>query len=457
MHNIGQLFSRMQVYFQNGNTQSYAFRKKQLLKLKNGIKKKEADIIQALFKDLHKPSLETYTNEIGFVYEEINYTLNHLKSWMEPESVSTPFIAQPSSSKIYKNPLGITLIIAPWNYPFQLMLSPLVGSIAGGNCTVLKPSEETPYTSEIIMQLIQEIFDEAYISVVTGEGATVVPHLMEFPFDHVFFTGSVSVGKKIMAMAAQNLTPVTLELGGKSPCIIDETANLTIAANRITWGKFINAGQTCVAPDYILVHKSVKEKLCTLIQKTALQFYGDNPQESPDYPRMVNHKRFDAVAKYLNYGNLIFGGEKDRENLYIAPTLVDGISLKDEIMQEEIFGPVLPVIEYENFADLPAMVNQFAYPLALYIFTNSKKNEKFIIENIRFGSGCVNDTLMHLSNPAIPFGGVGTSGMGRYHGKFSFDTFTHSKGMLKTTTWLDLPFRYPPYGKKEKIVKMIMR
>ncbi len=447
----------MNAFFLEGNTRTYDFRKKQLIKLKNAIKKREQEIIQALFLDLHKSSMETYTTEIGFVYEEINNTLKNLKEWMQPETVSTPLIAQPSSSKIYKDPLGITLIIAPWNYPFQLTLSPLVGSIAGGNCSFLKPSEETQHTSDVIVQIISETFDENFIKVITGEGATVVPQLMKLPFDHVFFTGSVAVGKRIMAMAAEHLTPVTLELGGKSPCIIDETASLSIAAKRIAWGKFINAGQTCVAPDYILIHTSVKEKFCRLLKEAVQQFYGEDPKKSADYTRMVNLKRFDAVAKYLEKGNIIFGGKKERDTLYIAPTLIDGIGHEDEIMQEEIFGPVLPVITYDNLSDVPSVVNRYAYPLALYIFTDNRKNEKFIIENIRFGSGCVNDTLMHLSNPAIPFGGVGTSGFGSYHGKFSFDNFTHAKGMLKTTTWIDVPFRYPPFGKKEKIVRMFMR
>ncbi len=452
-----QIFNSLNTYYHNGNTKSYSFRKKQLLELKKAIKRKEADIVQALSKDLHKSAMETYTTEIGFVYEEINYTLQHLKEWMQPETVSTPMIAQPSSSKIYKDPLGITLIIAPWNYPLQLILAPLVGSIAGGNCTILKPSEETPHICKVIEELINETFDKKYITVINGEGATVVPQLMEFPFNHVFFTGSVAVGKKIMAMAAKHLTPVTLELGGKSPCIVDETANLKIAAKRIVWGKFINAGQTCVAPDYILVHHTVKNKLCDLIKEAVLKFYGDDPKKSSDYPRIINAKRFNTVSDFFKNGKIIFGGETDLSELYISPTLLDNITWEDEIMQQEIFGPVLPVLTYQNITDVPSLVNKNAYPLALYIFTGSKKNEKFIIENIRFGSGCVNDTLMHLSNPSIPFGGIGTSGSGNYHGKFSFDTFTHTKGMLKTSTWLDIPFRYPPYGKKEKLVRMFMK
>lgn len=457
MNNETTLFSKMKLFFETGATRTYAFRKKQLIRLKNEIQKREADFKKALYLDLHKPSMESYTTEIGFVYEEINYTLKHLKDWMQPETVSTPLIAQPSSSKIYKDPLGVTLIITPWNYPFQLTLSPLVGSIAGGNCTCLKPSEETPHTSELITKLIQETFEENYISVVNGEGATVVPALMEFPFDHVFFTGSIAVGKNIMSMAAKHLSSVTLELGGKSPCIVDETANIKIAAKRIVWGKFINAGQTCVAPDYILVHLSVKEKLCSEFQKAVAKFYGDDPKKSADYARMINQKRFDTVAGFLKKGNILFGGQTDRNELYIAPTLMDEIHYEDAVMQEEIFGPVLPVMTYNNLQDIPGIVNRYAYPLALYLFSRSKKNEKFILDHIRFGSGCINDTLIHLSNPAIPFGGIGTSGFGSYHGKYSFDTFTHAKGILKTATWINVPFRYPPFGNKEKMVKMLMK
>jgi aldehyde dehydrogenase (NAD+) len=453
-----QWYEQQRQFFESGKTRSYAFRKGQLNRLKKCIQANEEAITEALRQDLHKAPLESYTTEIGFVYEEINYTLKHLKEWMRPVKVATPLIAQPASSRIYRDPLGLTLIIAPWNYPFQLLLSPLVGAIAGGNCAVLKPSEETPQTARVIEQIIAQAFPPEYIRVVQGIGSEVVPALMEnIPFDHVFFTGSVPVGKLIMAAAARQLTPVTLELGGKSPCIVDATANLPVAARRIAWGKFLNAGQTCVAPDYLLVHASVKDRLVALIAETLREFYGEDPALSPDYPRMVNAKRFDAVAKLLGSGNTLLGGQTNPGEKYIAPTLVDGVTFDDPVMQEEIFGPLLPVLTYGRLEEVPQLVGRQPYPLALYLFTDDSQAEKYILENVRFGGGCVNDTVIHLSNPAIPFGGVGTSGFGSYHGKFSFDTFTHQKGVLKTMTRLDIPLRYPPYGKKEKYVKLVMK
>lgn len=452
------LFEKQKQFFESQQTRSYAFRKQQLQQLKKGIKALEADICEALQRDLRKAPTETYLTEIGFVYEEIKYVLKYLKAWMQPRSVATALVALPSQSKIYHDPLGLTLIIAPWNYPFQLLLAPLVGAIAGGNCAVLKPSEETPHTAAVIGQLIREVFAPEYVAVVQGPGAVVVPELMaHFAFDHVFFTGSVPVGKLIMAAAAKHLTPVTLELGGKSPCIVDQTANLEVAARRIAWGKFLNAGQTCVAPDYLIVHRSIKEQLCRLLQQSVEAFYGPDPARSPDYPRMVNQKRFEAVARFLQDGSIIFGGQTDAADRYIAPTVLDNIGPNDAVMQEEVFGPVLPVLSFEQLQEVPAIVGRHPYPLALYVFSSQKQNQRFILENIRFGAGCINDTVIHLSNPAIPFGGIGTSGLGCYHGKFSFDTFTHAKGILSTTTLVDMPFRYPPYQKKDKLIRLFMR
>lgn len=453
-----KIYEQQKQFFESGQTRTYKFRKRQLRLLKEATKAYEQQISQALEEDLHKAPMESYISEIGFVYEEINYSLKHLKEWMKPQKVSTPLVAQPAQSRIYREPLGLTLIIAPWNYPFQLLISPLVGAIAGGNCAILKPSEETPRMAAVIEQMITEFFPPEYISVVQGNGAEVVPELMDqFRFDHVFFTGSIPVGKTIMAAAAKHLTPVTLELGGKSPCIIDETADLKVAASRISWGKFLNAGQTCVAPDYLLVHQSIKVRLIKLIKETLLEFYGKDPKQSPDYPRMINEKRFNAVARLLDSGNILCGGQTDKKDLYIAPTLLDGVSLDDPAMQEEIFGPVLPILSFQDLKEVPGIVAQNAYPLALYLFTSNSKNEKYILETIRFGGGCINDTVIHLSNPSIPFGGVGSSGFGNYHGKYSFDTFTHAKGILKTSTFLDIPLRYPPYQKKEKYVKMAMK
>jgi len=452
-----KLYEQQRQFFESGQTRSYAFRKQQLLRLKKAVRTHEALITEALYQDLRKSPTESYTTEIGFVYEEINYTLKHLKDWMKPQRVSTPLIAQPALSKIYRDPLGLTFIIAPWNYPFQLMISPLVGAIAGGNCAILKPSEETTHTALAIEKIIQDAFLPEYIAVVQGVGSVVVPALMgNHAFDHVFFTGSVPVGKIIMAAAAKHLTPVTLELGGKSPCVVDETANLNVAARRIAWGKFLNAGQTCVAPDYLIINQAVKEKFVDLMAAVVKDFYGEDPAQSPDYPRMLNQKRYEAVAKYLNNGRILLGGQTNEQDKYIAPTLLDNITPDAPIMQEEIFGPVLPILTYEHLEEVPQIIARQPYPLALYLFTSSRANEKYIMQKVRFGGGCVNDTVLHLANPAIPFGGVGTSGLGNYHGKYSFDTFTHSKGVLKATTKLDIPLRYPPYQKKAKYVKWFM-
>ena len=377
---------------------------------------------------------------------------------MKPRKVSSPLITQPSASRIIREPLGLTLIIAPWNYPFQLLLSPLVGAISGGNCAILKPSEETVHTAAILEKIISGAFLPEYVAVVQGKGADVVPALLDnFKFDHVFFTGSVRVGKMIMASAARHLSPVTLELGGKSPCIVDETANIPVAARKITWGKFLNAGQTCVAPDYLLVHESVKEDLLAEIILAIRKFYGEDPSLSPDYSRMINSNRFEAVARFLNEGRIRTGGQSKVTENYIAPTLIDNVSMEDGVMQEEIFGPVLPVLSFKSIREVPRIIAAHPYPLSLYLFSGSKEHEKFILNNVRFGGGCVNDVLMHLGNPSIPFGGVGTSGFGSYHGKFSFDTFTHAKGILKSSSALELSFRYPPYKNKLKWIKKFIK
>lgn len=451
-----QLYQAQQVYFDSGATLSYTFRKAQLKRLRKGIRKFEDKIMAALHADLHKHPMEAYGSEIGFLYEEINYILNGLKHWMAPEAVTSPFVTYPSSSRVHKQPLGLTLIIGPWNYPFMLLISPLLGAIAGGNCAVIKPSELAPHTAAVTAALIKDTFDPAYITVAEGDGMEVIPLLMSFRFDHVFFTGSIPVGKRIMELAAAHLTPVTLELGGKSPCIVDEKVNITVAAKRIIWGKFWNAGQTCVAPDYLLVHHKVKEALVAAMKAAIVEFFGANPAASADYARIINAKRFDAIAAYLEQGHVLHGGQTDRDQLYIAPTLIDDVDWTDPLMQEEIFGPVLPVLTYTSLPQAVQAIKQLPYPLALYIFTKNRKTEKLLIDHVRFGGGCVNNTLVHLTNPELPFGGAGYSGMGRYHGKYSFDTFTHQKGVLKTGTWLDVPLKYPPFGNKLKTMKVFM-
>ncbi|CAL1521401.1 aldehyde dehydrogenase [Chitinophaga sp. MM2321] len=454
---VSQLYKAQQGYFESGVTLPYAFRKAQLKRLRKGIEKFESRIMEALHQDLHKHAMEAYASEIGFLYEEIDYMLANLKQWMEPEIVTSPFVTYPSSSRVYREPLGLTLIISPWNYPFMLLISPLAGAMAGGNCAILKPSELAPHTAAVTAAMIKETFDPAYITVVEGDGSEAIPALMQFRFDHVFFTGSIAVGKKIMEMAVPHLTPVTLELGGKSPCVVDEKVNITVAAKRIIWGKFWNAGQTCVAPDYLLVHHKVKDALVAALKETIVSFFGEDPAASKDYARMINTRRFDTVSAYLDEGQILHGGQTDRDNLYIAPTLLDDVEWSDPVMQEEIFGPVLPILTFTELPQAIQAIRQHPYPLALYVFTKSKKTEKMLIEQVRFGGGCINNALVHLTNPELPFGGAGYSGMGQYHGRYSFDTFTHQKGMLKTGTWLDVPVKYPPFKNKLKMLKLIMK
>ncbi len=453
-----QLLSAQRQYFESGDTRPYPFRRRQLERLKLALKSFEQRFSDALRADLHKSRMEAYATEIGFVYAEIDFAIAHLRDWMQRQRVDTPLVALPSSSYIIRDPLGLVLIIAPWNYPLHLLLAPLVGAIAGGNCAVLKPSEETPHTASVVEAMIAEFFPEQYIAVVQGEGRELLPRLMQAGrFDHIFFTGSVPAGRAVMSAAAQQLIPVTLELGGKSPCIVDSSARLDKAAQRIAWGKFINAGQTCVAPDYLLVHHSVKVELVGLLIAQISKLYGEDASRSPDYPRMINRKRFDAVARLMDRGRVLCGGATDAEHLYIAPTLIDGVGPDDPVMQEEIFGPVLPVLGFERIEEVPEIIKRNPSPLSLYLFSRDRRATDFVLNSVRFGGGCVNDTLMHLSNPAIPFGGVGSSGMGAYHGRHSFETFTHAKGILHTPAGYDNPFRFPPYTRlKERLIRMVM-
>jgi len=454
-----QVFNEKREYFDNGNTLSYNFRKKQLKLLKETIKTNEKNILDALYADFKKPKFEAFTGEVGFVYEEINFALKYLKKWMKPTKVSTPIVLEMSKSKIIKEPLGVVLIISPWNYPFQLLLSPLVGAIAAGNCAVLKPSNETPAVSKIIEKIISSCFNSNYISVVQGSGHTVGNYLMNnFVWNHIFFTGSQQVGKMVAKIAANNLTPVTLELGGKSPAIVDKSVNLEKAAKRIVFGKFFNAGQTCICPDYIIVHESVKEPLIKLLKKYILEFYGTSPLESNSLAHIVNSKRFNVLIDYLKDGKIISGGNFDSKSRKIEPTLIDNVDFSMKIMQEEIFGPILPIVEWETEPELIHTIRKNRYPLACYIFTNNKAFEKNIIKYIEFGGGSVNNTLVHLINPKLPFGGVGNSGQGNYHGQYSFDVFTHKKSILKSRTSIDLPLRYPPYtDRKLKQVKLFFK
>lgn len=442
---IEQVLYSQQQFFKTGVTRSFAFRKAQLQVLKAAIKRHENDLLEALRKDLGKTAFEAFGTEIGVIYGEINFALKHLRQWMQPKRKGSPLIIFPSSSVIYPQPLGMVLVISPWNYPVLMLLSPLISSIAAGNTTVLKPSELATETEIVLNTLVNETFEPEYIATVNGDGPMVSSLIANHHFDHVFFTGSTAVGSKVMQAAARQLSPVTLELGGKSPCIVAADASLDFAAKKIAWGKWINAGQTCVAPDYLLVHESVKEKLLGKLVAVTGKMFGSNPQESADYPRIINEKRWDIIAAYLQEGNIVYGGQADRADRYIAPTILDGVDANSVLMKEEIFGPVLPVLTYTTPQEALEIIEANPYPLACYIFTHDKKTEDFYTENIRFGGGCINNTLVHLGNPSLPFGGVGYSGMGAYHGKRGFDTFTHYKSMIKTPAWFDVPLWYPPY------------
>ena len=446
-------------YFNSGATRSLEFRLKQLKLLKESIKKYEKDLLEALYKDLRKSKFEAFTSEIGFIYHEIDYALKNVETWMESQSVGTPIVIQPAMSRIYYEPKGVILILGPFNYPFMLLFSPLVSAIAAGNTAILKPSENTPFTEIVISKIIENTFEEKYICVVAGQGELVVPELINnFEFDHIFFTGSQRVGKEIMRMAAHHLTPVTLELGGKSPAIVHTSANLSQAAKKIIWGKAYNAGQTCVSPDYAIVHELVFDKFIEHLKKQIKKLYGDDPQKSKDYGRIVNTKRFDALTTFFDEGKIVSGGRSDRADLYIEPTIMVDINMEGKIMSEEIFGPILPVLTYQSEEDLLRILRKNPNPLACYVFTSEVKFEDYVIENFTFGGGAVNNTLAHLGNPELPFGGRGKSGLGACHGKFGFDIFSHSKSILKSPSTLDPSILYPPYNElKMKIARWFLK
>lgn len=424
--------------------------------LKAAIKHHEKDILQALAHDLHKSEQEAYTTEIGMVYEEINHTVKHLHKWAKPSRAKTPLTHIGSKSMIIKEPYGSVLIIAPWNYPFQLALSPLVGAISAGNAVTLKPSELTPHVSNVIGTIVESVFQEDLAAVVEG-GVDVSTELLKLPFDYIFFTGSVAVGKVVMEAAAKHLTPVTLELGGKSPCIVMPDADIKLAAKRITFGKFTNAGQTCIAPDYLLVHESIKEDLLREMTTCIRDFYGDQPETNPHFGKNVSQRHFDRLSKFLSNGTMVTGGQRNEQELKIAPTILDHITWEDPVMQEEIFGPILPVITFDSLQEAADMIKARPKPLALYLFTTNKETEAYILDNLSFGGGCINDTLMHVATPYLPFGGVGESGIGRYHGKESFFTFTHEKSVLRQTNRFDFSFRYPNAKNGLDIVRKFLK
>lgn len=448
----------MRSYFNGGATKPYAFRIQQLKALKAAIVKHEEDLYAALYADLKKSKEESWVTELGMVISELNAILKGLKQWMQPESAGTNFLNLPSSSYVLKEPLGVVLIIGPWNYPFQLLINPLLGAIAAGNCVVLKPSEFSPATTAVMKKLIEETFLPEYILYAEGDGATVIPEMMNnFSFDHIFYTGSTAVGKIIYKMAAEKLTPVTLELGGKSPCIVESDANINVAARRIAITKFSNCGQMCVAPDYVLVHEAVKEKFVEELKKATVKFYDEKPQESYSYGKIINEKQFNRLTGYLNNGTVVHGGHVDKEKLFIEPTVLTDVSMDMPVMKDEIFGPILPVISFASAVEAKEIIEQHPNPLAFYLYTSSKQKENYWMNEIPFGGGCVNNSSWHLTNHHLPFGGRGFSGTGNYHGKYSFETFSHHKAIMKTPTWFDPDIKYPPFKGKLKLFKWVIR
>lgn len=456
MDHIGNLMENQRTFFQSGETLDYSYRLEQLKSLKNMLKKYEHEIYQALKQDLNKSANETLTTELGFLYTEIDVAVKQLKNWMEPEKADAPITHKGTKNYIYKEPYGVSLVIAPWNYPLQLAIAPAIGAIAAGNTVILKPSEFTQATSELLAEMIGDTFNNACFSVVEG-AKEVSQQLLEQQFDYIFFTGSSAVGKIVMQQASKHLTPVTLELGGKSPAIVDKDANIDLAAKRIAWGKFTNAGQTCVAPDYLYIHEKVKPKFVKSMKKYMKKFYSKSPLENKDYNRIVHDNHFNRLKNFLFDGEVIYGGNTNEDKLSIEPTIIDNITWDDPIMQEEIFGPLLPIMTFKDLDGVISKLKNLDKPLALYLFSEDEKAQKNVIENVSFGGGCINDTLYHLANPYLPFGGVGSSGMGAYHGKYSFDTFSHSKSIMKQTTKFDIPLRYPGSKVANALVKKIMR
>ena len=457
MPHLSQLTS-MRNFFNTGVTKPFPFRKQQLEVLRNIVIAHEQEIYAALYADLKKSPEECWITENGFVLAEINNAIKNLNGWMKPQKVSTNLINLPSKSYIYSEPLGVGLIISPWNYPFQLLMAPLVGAIAAGNCVVLKSSEFAPATAALLNKIIGAGFDKNYVSITSEDGASIIPSMMNnFVFDHVFYTGSTQVGKMIYEMAAKNLVPVTLELGGKSPCVVEEDVNVQVAARRIAMTKFSNAGQMCVAPDYLLVHTKVKEAFVKALKKAVDEFYGPDALLNDGFGRIINEKQFDRLQQYLQQGKLLHGGTTDRSTLFIAPSILDEPPLDSTVMNEEIFGPILPVISFTTQAEALGIIERHKNPLAFYVFTNDKNKEAQWLESVSFGGGCVNNAALHLTNHLLPFGGRGHSGSGSYHGRFSFNTFSHKKSVMKTPVWFDPAAKYPPLKGKLKFLKWVIK
>lgn len=454
---LEQLYRSQKEFFRSGATRDISFRIEALNRLRDAVKACEQEILEAVHKDLHKDAIDAYATEISGFYNELKYAVNNIHTWAKTESVETPLYMLPSRSFIRKEPYGVTLIISPWNYPFQLLVMPLVGAVAAGNTAILKPSEISAHTSAVLEKIINDTFPRQYLHVVQG-AAEETQALLELPVDYIFFTGSVPVGRIVMAAAARNLTPLTLELGGKSPAIVHEDADLVTAAHRISWGKFLNAGQTCIAPDYVLVHSSRKDVFVEELKKTILDFYGRDASTHKRYCRIINDRHFQRLIGLLDQGKLVYGGANRREDRYIEPTLLSPVDWDDPVMQDEIFGPILPILAYAELDDIIRRIGDRPKPLALYLFSENEAVERRITEEIAFGGGAVNNTIMHIVSHHLPFGGVGSSGMGRYHGRYSFETFSHFKSILKSSSIADpVGFAEPNKGLVMNILGKIMR
>ncbi|MFA7129370.1 MAG: aldehyde dehydrogenase [Sphaerochaeta sp.] len=456
MNEIQLCLSEMRTFFLSGTTQDVTWRKKQLITLRQSISQYETTILKALYADLGKSDFEGFATELGIVYAEIDHHLKHLDSWTKKHRVRSTILTFPSSAFTIAQPLGIVLIMSPWNYPFQLTLAPLVAAIAAGNCVILKPSRYSEHTSQVIEEMLAKAFLSNYIATFQG-GSAMNTELLSHRFDHIFFTGSPNVGKIVMESAAKHLTPVTLELGGKSPVIIDAGINVKLAAKRIAWGKFINAGQTCVAPDYVLVKRELLETFVEELKKSIQVMYGTNPLNNSDYPKIINQKHFDRLLELLTCGTLAYGGQLDPKALKIAPTIITEPNMDSNLMTDEIFGPILPIIPYDNFEQTIEFIQNREHPLALYLFSDNKTHQDLVVNNLIYGGGCINDTIVHLVNVHMAFGGVGSSGMGSYHAKAGFNTFSHTKSILKKGNWLDVPLRYPPFKGKFSLLKRLMK
>jgi aldehyde dehydrogenase (NAD+) len=449
--NLHETVTSQHTFFLTGKTKEISFRIEQLKKLRDGIKKNEELLFSALEKDLGKSRFESYTTEIGFTYSEIKHMIRKLKSWSRPRKVKRGLINLDAGSEIHYEPYGVALIMAPWNYPFQLVMAPLASVLAAGNCALIKPADYSKNTSEVIKKIIGEVFDPSYVCAVLGD-RTVNQAVLDERFDIICFTGSPSLGRIVMEKAARNLTPVVLELGGKSPCIVDEDASIELAARRLVFGKFVNAGQTCIAPDYLMVHEKVKVKFLEQVRMQLKKLYGEDPHTSPDFGRIINARQYERLKTIIDSGTVIEGGQHDDADRYIAPTILDNVKADDLVMKDEIFGPILPVMTFSDVRETVSFISSREKPLALYYFTESRAKQNMMLRNTAAGGVCINDTIMHITNSFLPFGGVGNSGMGSYHGHYGFETFSHAKPVMRKTTLFDIPLRYAPY--KNSLIRL---